>query len=214
MPAQIPVIWFKSNKDPQTSFAGSLWIAIHTQIYNYTHVNDYIMRINNIVKALSYSDYFGFLMDSKTLSNLSALINKNLRKMKIKEFYFSLTEDNDVQKAINYMEKGRPLVIGIPYYSIDPFVKYGVVNNNIPENIKYYLTAFNYGDQILLIPSFQGVELKTGLDDFYNSNSEVVQTMGIEEFVGHCGKIKNGIEVIYANVLAKNGEEVRSLNEY
>ena len=38
--------------------------------------------------------------------------------------------------------------------------------------------------------------------------------MGIEEFVSHCGKIKNGIEVIYANMLAKNGEEVRSLNEY
>lgn len=214
MPPELPVIWFKSNKDPQASFAASLWITMHTQIYNYTHANNYIMRINNINSILSFNEYFGFLADNTTLSGMSAILNRNLRKMKIKEFYFSLSEDNDIGKAINYMEKGRPVVMGFPYKFIGPLVKYEVINNNIPENIMYYFTAFIYRDKILLIPGFEGVELKTGINDFYKRTGDKVKAMEIDEFTGYCEKLGSRIKIVYANVLARNGEELRSLNEY
>jgi hypothetical protein len=214
MPAEIPVIWFKSNNDPQSSFASSLWITLHTQIYNYTHASNYIMRINNINSALTYDEHYGFLMDNKTLFTLSSMINRNLRRMKIKEFSFSLSEDNDIRKAINYMEKGRPVVIGIPYKFLAPLVKYNVINNDIPESIIYYLTCFVYEGRIILIPGFEGVELKTGIDDFYSRSKDQLKDIGIDEFIEYCEKIESKIKIVYANVLARNGEELRSLNEY
>ncbi|WP_337860429.1 hypothetical protein [Ferroplasma sp.] len=209
-----PMIWFKGNSDPQESLAGSIWIVIHSQIYNYVRLNEYILRQNKIKSALSYMDYIGFIIDKETLSSLSSMINSNLRRLKIKNFYFSLMEDNDPVKAINYMEKGRPLVIGIPYNSIKSFVKYRVFKDEIPENIRYYLTIFVYNDKVLLIPGFEGVELKTTIVDFYEKNKDVIMAMEINSFMEEIEKIKNKVKIIYASVLSKTGEELRSLNEY
>jgi hypothetical protein len=208
-----PLIWFKGEPDPQDSLAGSLWITIHSQIYNYVHITEYILRINKIKKELSYMEYMGFIIDNNALLSLSSQINRNLRKLKIKNFYFSIFEDNDISKAINYMEKGRPLVIGIPYKYVAPFIKYRVFNNKIPENILYYLVAFYYNGSILLIPGFEGIELKTKINDFYERNKDIIMAMEINVFMEEIEKIKD-IQIIYASVLSKNGEEVRSLNEY
>jgi hypothetical protein len=214
MQSDSPIIWFKSNPDPQQSFAASLWIVAHSQIYNYTHINNYIVRINKINTELSYKDYFGYLMEDKTLDNISSFLNKNLRKLKIKEFYFSLFEDNDPQKAINYMEKGRPLIMGVPYQFVQPLVKYKVVNSIMPGNILYYVTAVIKESDILFIPGVEGVELKSGIEDIYNRFASVIGRMPIDEFLSYYEKSRENFRMVYVNVLTRTGDEVRSLNEY
>ncbi|WMT51473.1 MAG: hypothetical protein RE471_01000 [Ferroplasma sp.] len=214
MQSNIPVIWFKSYPDPQASFAGSLWIAIHTQIYNYMHISNYIIRINKINSIISYKDYFGFLVEDSTLDRISSAVNRNLRKLKNSEFKLLLSEDGDPQRAINYMEKGRVIVIGIPAGDINRFTGYNTINEGTPSSIIYYLVAAIDGDRVYFIPGMDGVEIKAGLKELYNEYSDTMVKMHVNEFVEYCETNRNAIKIIYASVLTKTGEEVRSLNEY
>lgn len=214
MQANTPVIWFKSYPDPQKSFASSLWIAIHTQIHNYTHINNYILRINKINSIISYKDYLGFLMETNTLERISSIVNRNLKKSKNREFRLLLYENKDPQRVVNYMEKGRVVVIGIPYSDVQKFTGYDIVSTGISYNILYYLVAVRQGDYIYTIPGMEGIELKAELQELYSEHSSVMVKMGVAEFMKYCEINMENIRIIYASVLTKTGEEVRSLNEY
>lgn len=214
MQSNTPVIWFKSYPDPQASFSGSLWIAIHTQIYNYMHINNYIIRTNKINSIISYKDYLGFLVEDNTLDRISSAVNRNLKKFKNSEFKVLLSEDKDPQRAINYMEKGRVTVIGLPFGDIHRFTAYNTINEEIPSSIIYYLVAAMDGNYVYFIPGMDGVEIKTGLEELYNAYSHIMIKMHVNEFMEYCEANRNFIKIIYASVLTKTGEEVRSLNEY
>ncbi len=214
MQVNTPVIWFKSYPDPQKSFAGSLWIAIHTQILNYTHIDNYIVRVNKINSIISYKDYLGFLMETNILGRISAVVNRNMKKSKNYEFRLSLSEDKDPQRAINYMEKGRVVVFGIPYRDIQKFTGYDIVSTEISDNILYYLVAAKHDDYIYTIPGMAGIELKAELPKLYGEYSSVMVKMGVAEFMKYCEINMENIRIIYPSVITKTGEEVRSLNEY
>jgi hypothetical protein len=214
MQSNIPVIWFKSYPDPQASFAGSLWIAIHTQIYNYTHISNYIIRINKINSMISYKDYLGFLTGNNVLEAIPSTVNRNLKKLKHNEFRLLLSEDNDPQRAVGYMERDRVTVIGIPFSDIQRFTGYNVINTGISHDILYYLVAAIHGDYVYFIPGMEGVEIKARLDELYNMYSHIMVKMHINEFMNYCEANRKVIKIIYAGVLTKTGEEVRSLNEY
>ncbi len=214
MESNTPVIWFKSYPDPQDSFAGSLWIAIHTQIYNYMHINDYIIRINKIDSLISYRDYLGFLEEDNALEKISSAVNRNLKKLKIQEFKFSLSMDNDPQKALAYMKKGRSLVIGIPYRDAGKFTGYNTINTGISGDIMYYMVAVNDGNDVYFIPGIEGVEVKTSIENLYDQYRHIIGRMEFDKFMDYCVANREIIKVVYASVLTRTGEEVRSLNEY
>ncbi len=214
MQANTPVIWFKSYPEPQASFAGSLWIAIHTQVYNYTHINNYIIRVNKIKNIISYMEYLGTIMESNTLERIASAVNRNMKKLKNPEFKLLVSEDNDSQRAVNYMEKGRLLVLGVPYSDVQKFTGYDIINTGIPKNITYYLVIAKQGDYIYTIPGMEGIELKTELQSLYSEHSSVMVKMQITEFIKYCEINRKNIRIIYASVITKTGEEVRSLNEY
>ncbi len=209
-----PTIWLKSDSDPETSFSWSLWVALHTQIYSYVHINDYIIRTNEINKIISFKNYFGFLNDETLYKRLSAVINKNLKKHKINEFKIHISEIDDIGRAITYMEKGRVLIFGVPFSGLNGFSNYTTVNNEIPENILYYNVSAMYNDNIYSVSSIDAIESKTGIGELYKMYPDAIKVNEIKEFIKYCQKYREHIKIIYVNVVTKSGEEIRSLNEY
>lgn len=209
----INLIWYKNEFNPEMSFSNSLWIAIHSQILEYINIDNYIIRINTINKIMNFKSNFGFIYNDLNMNKLSNYLNYSLKKMKITDFKIKIKCDNDISKAINYMEKNRFIIIGIPYYYIKKYVKYNLIN--VPENLINYFVAFNIDNDIILIPDINIEEQKTDIKSFCNKNNKYIIKINYEDLMSIYKNInENYKKILYVNIVNKNGMEIKSLSEF
>ncbi|MEM0140016.1 MAG: hypothetical protein QXZ44_05335 [Ferroplasma sp.] len=213
MHSKYPFIWFKNNLNPEFSLSNSIWIALHSNMYNYVQTDNYLIRHNKINKILEYSHYAGFIDSGANFKKLQSAINSGIRHLKIKEFSAAIIEDNDFQKAINYMENGRTVITGIPLKEIENFTNYKVAGYPFSNSTYYFATAMLDG-KLIFIPEINTDEVKMPLDQFYSKFNEFIKSMDTAQFREKYAEIKSACQFLYISVLKGGNEEVRSLNEF